>query len=122
MKARTELADSARNIRLATTRLLDVIGEERLAHAEVLVEQCDRDDRVPHAGERIHTHIDQQARQRRREADPQHREAAEAVGGTTNECGSHQRETAAQGSLAALAEGVTSKRIATGLEERECDG
>eukprot|EP00966_Prymnesium_polylepis_P190915 4424617-Prymnesium_polylepis.1 len=81
----------------------------------------DRDDRVPHALDRVHAGVDGEAHQGGGEADPQHRDPAEPIRRAPDERGAHERQPRTQRRLAALAQRVAAELVAPRLDEGKGD-
>ena len=119
-----ELADGAGALGVGAALLVDVVGDERLRHREVLVEERQRDDREPHPRQRVEPAVDPEREERGGGAEPEHRRAAEAVGRAADQRRAHQREPRAQRRLPALAQRVAARLRSSRarLHEGEGDG
>ena len=116
-----KLAHSARTVSILAANLVDVIREEGLRDAKVLVEQGDGDEREPHSLDRIHTVVDREAHEGGKDAHPQHRHAADRVGRAANERRADEIEGGAERGLPALAERVAAERVAARLQKGKGD-
>ena len=112
-----ELAHRTRTVRVAPAHLVDVIGEERLRHVEVVIEERRRHEREPHALQRVHRGVDAERRESGEHAQPHARDPAELVGRAPDQRGANQAERRTERRLATLAHGVATEVVAASLLE-----